>query len=152
MGLPIQEELKQSKPFPTLKQEVLVNLFRTSAELSHQFEMALKPYEITQTQFNVLRILRGAGKSGLYQHQIRERMVARVPDVPRLMKRMEETGYIKQERDENDRRAVLAVIARMGMNTLSRIDRAMGGINKKFLVNLSESELRQLNDLLTMAR
>ncbi len=152
MGLPIQEELKQNKPFPTLKQEVLVNLFRTSAVLSHQFEMALKPYHITMTQFNVLRMLRGAGKSGLFQHQIRERMVARVPDVPRLLKRMEETGHISQNRDDNDRRAVLARITSKGLGVLSRIDRTMDRILEEFFISLSQPQLVKLNKLLNLVR
>lgn len=152
MGLPIQEELKQTKPFPTLKQEVLVNLSRTAAVLEYQFELSLKPYGITPTQFNVLRILRGAGKSGLFQHQIRERLVARVPDVPRLLKRMEQSGLIHQCRDENDRRAVLATITKPGLELLSRLDRQLERMDREVFNELNEAQLRKLNELLTLAR
>lgn len=152
MGLPIQEELKQNKPFPSLRQEVLVNISRTAAVLGYQFEITLKPYGITPTQFNVLRILRGAGKTGLFQHQIRERLVARVPDVPRLMKRMEQTGLISQSRDEVDRRAVLASISKTGLDLLLKIDRRIERMDKELLTSLNESQLKKLNELLNLAR
>lgn len=152
MGLPIQEELKQSKPFPSLKQEVIVNLHRTSAVLGYRFELAIKPFGITLTQYNVLRILRGAGKPGMLQHQVRERMITRVPDVPRLMKRLEESGLIRQSRDEVDRRAVLALITKPGLDLLAKIDRLLDRLDKEIMNDLSEPQLRKLNDLLNMAR
>ncbi|HEY0786075.1 MAG TPA: hypothetical protein VGD62_09400, partial [Acidobacteriaceae bacterium] len=80
MSTQLQRELKQSKPFSSLRHEVLLALARTSALLMHAFEQALKVHGITPTQYNVLRILRGAGPTGLCRYEIGDRLITPVPD------------------------------------------------------------------------
>ena len=95
----LQAEIKQSKPFPSPTAEALLGILRTAAVLDHHLAEALKPYGITTTQYNVLRILRGAGQQGLCGREVAERLLSKVPDVSRLLDRTEELGLIKRERD-----------------------------------------------------
>src|SRR5450756_2273564 len=111
MAKGLQAELKQTKPFPSRATEALLSILRTAAVLDHQLGEALRPHRITATQYNVLRILRGAGAAGLCGREIAERMVARVPDVPRMLERLEAMRLIRRERDAGDRRHVTARIA-----------------------------------------
>src|SRR3954447_23115731 len=105
----LQEELKQRKPW-ILEEEAFLNISRTAAVLEHSLVQALKPFDITPTQYTVLRILRGAGHDGLCRNEVGERLVRRVPDVTRLLDRMEDTGLLARTRDGDDRRYVTARI------------------------------------------
>ena len=122
----LRAEIKQQKPFDSLEQEVHLNLERTTAVLSHAFAEALKPFDVTPTQYNVLRILRGAGPAGLCRNDVRDRMVSQVPDVTRLMDRLEESGLIERERSATDRRQVASRITAKGLDVLERA-RCTGG-------------------------
>ena len=106
MSSRLQAEIKQNKPFATLQHEAILGLLRTAAIVDHALDEMLRPYGLTGTQFNVLRILRGAGQDGLCGREIGERMITRVPDVPRLLDRMEKAALISRERDPTDRRHV----------------------------------------------
>jgi hypothetical protein len=99
MSKKLQAEIKQSRPFPRPSAEAFLSIVRTAAVLEHQIGEVLRPHGITSTQYNVLRILRGAGARGLCGREIAERLVSRVPDVSRLLDRMEELGLLTRERD-----------------------------------------------------
>ena len=114
-------ELKQTKPFPRRSAEAFLSIVRTAALLEHQVGELLKADGITMTQYNVLRILRGAGEQGLCGREIGERMVSPVPDVSRLLDRMEETGLIRRVREETDRRHVTARITRKGLDLVAQV-------------------------------
>ncbi len=148
----LREEIKQNRPFTSLEQEALLSIERTAAVLGHAFAEALKPYGITPTQYNVLRILRGAQPTGLCRHEVRARLVAQVPDVTRLLDRLEETGLVTRERDPADRRLVTTRITREGLRLLQQLDRPVAEIHRRQLGHLGEGNLRSLIDLLTMAR
>jgi DNA-binding MarR family transcriptional regulator len=94
----LQAELKQNKPFKSLKEEAHLSIQRTAALLEHAFETALKPHKITGTQYNVLRILRGSEPGGLCRNEIGARLVRQVPDVTRLLDRLEDAKLISGER------------------------------------------------------
>jgi MarR family transcriptional regulator, organic hydroperoxide resistance regulator len=115
----LRAELKQTKPFPRRSAEALLSVLRTAALLEHQMGEVLKPHGITTTQYNVLRILRGAGREGLCGRDIGERMVSKVPDVSRLLDRMEEMGLIRRVRDDADRRHVTARITPKGVQVVA---------------------------------
>src|SRR4051794_5957483 len=106
----LQQEIKQTKPFPRPSSEALLGVLRTAALLEHRISEALRPAGITTTQYNVLRILRGAGANGLCGREIAERLVSKVPDVSRLLDRMEEVGLLSRSRNADDRRHVVATI------------------------------------------
>src|SRR3982750_1704294 len=122
MSQTLRDEIRQTRPFDSLEQEALLAVERTAAVLMHRFADALKPHGITPTQYNVLRILRGAGAAGLFRNEIRDRLVAQVPDVTRLLDRMEDAGLVERERGETDRRLVTTRITRQGLQLLKRLD------------------------------
>jgi len=148
----LKSEIRQTKRFTSLEQEAQLSIDRTAAVLSHDFAEALKPHRITRTQYNVLRILRGAGPGGLCRADIRERLVAQVPDVTRLLDRLEQLRLIIRNRDAGDRRLVTTRITEKGMTVLGRLDKPVAEIHRKQLGHMSERKLRELIDLLAIAR
>ena len=118
----LQEELRQTKPFGSLEQEATLSVERTSAVLRHGVAEALRPFGVTPAQYNVLRILRGAGPNGLCRHEISDRLLTQVPDVTRLLDRMEAAGLVTRERSTEDRRLVATRITEEGRRLLDRID------------------------------
>jgi DNA-binding MarR family transcriptional regulator len=151
MSNDLLSEIKQTKPFGSLEEEAHLNLERTAAVLAHAFAEALKPFGITPTQYNVLRILRGA-EGGLCRHEVRDRMVAQVPDVTRLLDRLEESGLIERERSTEDRRLVATRITEKGLGVLRELDEPVTAIHKKQLGHMSPDQLRTLTELLSLAR
>jgi DNA-binding MarR family transcriptional regulator len=141
MARDLRTELKQSKPFPTRAAEALVSILRTAAVLEYQVAEVLKPYGLTVTQYNALRILRGAGAAGLCGREIGERMIARVPDMPRLLERLETMGLIRRERDASDRRHVTARITEQGLALLERASPAVDAMERSRLARLSDRTL-----------
>jgi DNA-binding MarR family transcriptional regulator len=152
MARGLQDEIKQTRPWGSLEEEAMLNISRTSALLDHALTQAFKPHHITPTQYNVLRILRGAGSNGLCRMEIGERLVRPVPDVTRLLDRMEQTGWIRRHRGGTDRRFVTTVIAPKGLALLTKLDDEIGAIHRQQIGHLGAAELRQLVDLLTIVR
>jgi DNA-binding MarR family transcriptional regulator len=148
----LQDEIKQNKPWCCLEEEATLNIARTAAVLEHALVQALKPFDITPTQYNVLRILRGAGPDGLCRNEVGERLVRRVPDVTRLLDRMEETGLLVRARDGDDRRYVTARIAPQGLALLERLDQEILRIHRSQLGHVDRKQLKQLIDILTSVR
>ncbi|HLB08246.1 MAG TPA: MarR family transcriptional regulator [Gemmatimonadaceae bacterium] len=114
------DEIKQTKPFASRSEEALLSILRTATVLEHGSNEVLRPFGITSTQYNVLRILRGAGAGGLCGKEIAERLISRVPDVSRLLDRMEEVGLLGKKRDANDRRHLTARITAKGRKVLEQ--------------------------------
>ena len=148
----LRDELKQTKPFGSAEQEALLSIERTAAVLGHGLAEALRRYDITPTQYNVLRILRGAGEKGLCRNEVRDRLVSQVPDVTRLLDRMEEMQLVERERAEEDRRMVFTRITRKGTQLLARLDEPVNQLHHEQLGHLGANRLRTLIDLLAAAR
>ncbi|MDQ3697028.1 MAG: MarR family transcriptional regulator [Gemmatimonadota bacterium] len=148
----LQTELKQRKPFSSLEQEAELAIARTAAILGHAFAEAFKPYGITSTQYNVLRILRGAGKQGLCRHEVRDRLIRQVPDVTRLLDRMEEAELVERARDAADRRLVTTRITPEGLRILRRLDEPVAELHRRQLGHMNSQQLRTLIELLALAR
>lgn len=148
----LQAELRQKKPFTRVTAEALLSVLRTAAVLEHQLTEALKPYRITHTQYNVLRILRGAGADGLCGREVGARMVSRVPDVSRLLERMEETGLITRERDPGDRRHVTARISRKGLAMLDQATPEIEAVERTRAGQIPTGQLQQLIEVLNTVR
>ena len=140
----LQVELKQTKPFPSRESEAALGLLRTAAIVEHAQQEALRPFGITSTQYNVLRILRGAGESGLCGREVGERMITRVPDIPRLLERMEEAGLIRRERDSDDRRHVIARITEVGLRMVDEVTPALLAVERRFFGHLDATALDAL--------
>jgi DNA-binding MarR family transcriptional regulator len=114
--------LKQNRPFVSLEQEVYLSILRTASELSHAVDQFFRPFNITPLQYNVLRILRGAGTDGLCRNEISERMVTATPDMSRLLDRMERAGWVTRERAADDRRQVSTYITKSGIELLTKLE------------------------------
>jgi DNA-binding MarR family transcriptional regulator len=152
MRSPLQTELKQSKPFPRRSSEAALSILRTAALLDHQASEALKPYGITTTQYNVLRILRGAGRPGLCGREVAERLISAVPDVSRLLDRMEDLGLITRERDPADRRHVTAQISEKGLDVLEQATPGLEDLEEAWFKDIDSEALQPLIDALADIR
>lgn len=148
----LAEEIQQSRPFSSLQEEGYLNLVRTSAELSHRTDQFLKSFGITQSQYNVLRILRGAGPEGLGRNQIAERMVTPTPDASRLLDRLEESGWVSRKRNKGDRRQVTSCITAAGQKLLKKVDAPIAAYHKEQFPGVSKADLRCLVRLLSKLR
>jgi DNA-binding MarR family transcriptional regulator len=148
----LQAEIKQNKPFDSLRVEVILQLARTTAVVNHHWEQFLRVHGITATQYNVLRILRGAGSLGLCRHEVASRMLTVVPDVSRLLDRMTRLGMITRNRDPEDRRLVKSCITEKGLGLLRELDAPSLTAADAQLAHMSEANLQQLIELLEVAR
>ena len=148
----LQEEIRQSKPFASVEAEALLNIARTAAVLMHRMEQKFKPYGITSTQYNVLRIVQGAGKAGISQCAIAARLVSETPDVPRLLRRTEEAGLIERSTDEADKRVRNVVLTTEGQRMLKRVTPELEADADSMFPKLTKAQLRMLNELLNLAR
>lgn len=152
MSPTLQAELRQEKPFGSLEQEAVLNIHRTAALLDHETAEALKPYGLTPTQYNALRILRGAGEEGLCRNEVRDRLVAQVPDATRLLDRLVEMGLVVRAREGEDRRFVRARITRAGLELIAPLDEVVQELHRRQIGHLGEKQLRSLNQSLELAR
>jgi DNA-binding MarR family transcriptional regulator len=148
----LQQELHQSKPFANAQVEAYLNLLRTHDRLHGDVLRFLKGHGISAPQYNVLRILRGAGDDGLPCLQIAERVVTRVPDITRLLDRLEAAGFVRRTRSEHDGRVVLSRITESGLELLADLDQPLLAFHDAMLGHMTTEELSQLSHLLEKAR
>ena len=148
----LQDEIKQSKPFESLQAEVYLNLARTTDVLTRGAEEIMKLAGLSHTQYNVLRILRGAGQQGLCCREVGERMVTRDSDITRLLDRMEHRGLVARSRDSRDRRVITVRISEAGLKILKDLEGPLSVYHRKLLNHMSEEDLRKLIQLLELAR
>lgn len=152
MSTSLRDELHQHRPFTSPQQEAFLNIARTQAVLIDAFEKLLQPHGISLTQYNVLRVLRGAEPEGLCRNEVRDRLLTRMPDVTRLLDRMEEAGLITRERDSEDRRQVVTRLTRQGRQLVDKLDAPVAEEHQRRLGHLTQAQLRTLVDLLTLVR
>lgn len=148
----LQAELNQSKPFASREEEVYLNIQRTAEALLWKATELLKPYELTPTQYNVLRILRGAGSEGFICREIGERMVSRDPDVTKMLDRLEKRGLTVRERDHKDRRVIITRVTDEGLKLLKELDPYVTESTRQMLGHLGARRLDAFNELLEEAR
>lgn len=142
----ISKDIKSK--FPNNKIKAFINIKYTANWLNSKENDFFKPYAISPQQFNILRILRGAGEPIKVQ-LIKDRMIERAPNATRLMDKLCDKKLIERVRCEHDRRVVYINISKQGIKLLTAID---ASINLDFLENLSETEAGQLSDLLDKIR
>ena len=152
MSTNLYSELKQRKPFAVLEQEAAVSLARTAALLEHAAADVLKPHGLTPTQYNALRILRGAEPEGLGRNEVRDRLISPVPDTTRLLDRLADMGLVVRTRGGEDRRVVVARITRAGLDLIAPLDGVLERLHRQQLGHLGERKLRTLVSLLAEAR
>ena len=140
----LQNEIKQKKPFASAEAEAYLSILRTADVLTREFEQLLKPHGLTATQYNVLRILRGAGDEGATCSDIGDRLITADPDVTRLLDRMEKAGLVERARDTKDRRVVLSRITAAGVKLVNELDEHVHALHSDQLRHLSKQRLRDL--------
>lgn len=145
-------EIQQTPPFSSIEEEALLNLLRTSDCLSRAVQQKIRDSGLTATQYNVLRILRGAHPAGLPCAAIGERMITADPDITRLLGRLKRLRLVRQHRDRRDRRVVLTQITESGLETLHAMDPAVRSGPKEILGHMRRAELTALIELLERAR
>jgi DNA-binding MarR family transcriptional regulator len=141
---------KASCPGATpVEDQIFVALLRASDSLASEADQLMKANGLTSAQYNVLRILRGAGPEGLPCNTIAERMISRDPDMTRLLDRMEKRALITRERQKEDRRVVKARITDEGLKLLKKMDAPIRELHKSQFAHRTSARLKTLMDLLT---
>ena len=148
----LRAEIKTRRPFLSPEDEAYLNLQRTADHLLRGVEELLKPTGLTPSQYNVLRILRGAGPAGLACGEIAGRMLTRDPDMTRLLDRLDKRGLVSRVRNPRDRRVVVTRITAAGLKLLASLDEPVEELHKKQLQHLGRERLKQLSALLEAAR
>lgn len=148
----LAREIQQNRPFASLEEEAFLNLGRTFEVLQEKVTDLLKGYQLTATQYNMLRILRGAGAEGLTCTQATERMLTPDPDVTRLLDRMEARGLIARERSRQDRRVVITRITPEGLALAAEIDRPLADLLGILMGRAGRQRLAELIDILETLR
>src|SRR5229473_2382351 len=139
-------------PQAALEARVFVSLLRTADALARGAEALLKPYNLSATQYNILRILRGAGEKGLACREIGCRLITRDPDITRLLDRLESRGLIARAREAQDRRVVKTRITAEGLRLLKELDQPVQEFHRRQFRHFPAKQLRQLLSLLDRAR
>ena len=148
----LKREIAQQRPFSSAEEEALLNVLRTSDSLERAFQRRTREWGVTSTQYNVLRILRGAHPEGLTCAAIGARMIAAEPDITRLLNRLKALKLVRQRRDRHDRRVVWTQISESGLELLRKMDPVILRAPKELLGHMSETELAEMIRLLEIAR
>lgn len=148
----LQAELKQTKPFASIYQEADLAIVKTADLLRRKASRIFEPYDLTLQQYNVLRILRGAGREGLPTLDIVERMIEETPGITRLLDRLEAKELVRRERCSGDRRQVLCFITPAGRKLLRELDAPADASHERSVGRLSERETLALIKLLERVR
>ncbi|PYT97400.1 MAG: MarR family transcriptional regulator [Acidobacteria bacterium] len=143
---------KPQRPPARLEERTFLSLQKAADALGQQAEHLTRTAELTGTQYNVLRILRGAGPGGLACRGIGERLITHDPDITRLLDRMEKRGLITRERQKDDRRVVKTRITPRGLELLKPLDQPMRDLHKKQFRHMAGARLKTLYDLLEEVR
>lgn len=148
----LKTEIEQQRPFVSTEEEALLNLLRTSDCIERVLQRRTRAWGITATQYNVLRILRGAHPEGLTCAAIGRRMIAAEPDITRLLSRLKAIKLIRQHRDRGDRRVVWTQISDAGLELLRAMDPVIERMPQDLLAHMSAAEIAELSRLLELAR
>jgi DNA-binding MarR family transcriptional regulator len=152
MATQLQKELKQTKSFASREEEVYLNIQLTAERLWWGVNETLKQADLTHTQYNVLRILRGAGQAGASCSEISERLVTKDSDITRLLNRLEARGLISRERETMDRRVIITCISPKGLRLLAGLDKPIERCHRRHLGHLGDRQLATLSKLLEIVR
>jgi DNA-binding MarR family transcriptional regulator len=149
---PLNLEIVQERPFASVEEEAFLNLLRTADALQRAFHRGTRDWGLTATQYNVLRILRGAQPRGLTCSAIGSRMITAEPDITRLLTRLKALKLISQARDHDDGRVVWTRISPAGLELLRQMDPTILQLPRDLLGHLGEAQLKEFVRLLELAR
>lgn len=146
------KELHKTNPFESIHQELFLNVIRTADHLMRSFEEMLKLHGLSPTQYNILRILRGAGDAGLACKHIGAHLITRDPDITRLLGRLETRKLITRHPDTQDRRVVFTRITLEGLHILKQLDKPVMDLHRRQLAHLPDLKVTRLIDQLEEVR
>lgn len=147
----LQRELKKTKPFESLAQEAILNVLRTNDQYQIRFSRLFRPFGLTPSQYNILRILRGEG-APLPILEIANRTITVVPGITGLIDRLEKEGFVARERCAKDRRVVYVALTDKARSTLAALDGPLEELHERLIGHLTKPELKELIRLLEKAR
>lgn len=142
----------QARATLPIEDQAFILIQKTADALAQEVEQFLKRSGLTGTQYNVLRILRGAGPEGLACSSIGEKMISHDPDMTRLLDRMQKRGLITRHRQSNDRRVVKTRITSQGLALLKRLDRPVHKLHRQQFEGVSQQRLKTLLESLGQVR
>jgi DNA-binding MarR family transcriptional regulator len=148
----LHEELGESQPFQVPEQEAYLNLVRTHALLSDEVAELFKQHHLSQPLYNVLKVVARVGDAGMPSQSIAQYMVARDPDITRLVDRLQKDGLIERERDDQDRRIVRVRVTPSGLDAIEKLDPLIWKLHQQQLGHLNQEQIELLNQLLVSAR
>jgi DNA-binding MarR family transcriptional regulator len=147
----LQRELKKKRPFESLEQEAILNVLRTNDQYQIRFSRLFRQYDLTPSQYNILRILRGEG-SPLPILEIADRTITVVPGITGLIDRLEKEGFVVRQRCAKDRRVIYVALTEKGHKTLAELDKPLAELHEKLIGHLTKTEVKELIRLLEKAR
>ena len=139
------------RSYGSLEENAFIAVMRAAEALQWSVTELLKKYGLSPTQYNALRILRGAGSDGLACSKISDRMINRDPDITRLLNRLQRMGLIQRGHDNSDKRVILASITRDGLELLRKVDQPLDLLHRKRLEHLGPRRLKSLIGMLKLA-
>ena len=148
----LRDEVKQTRGFSSPAHEAVVSILRTAAVVQRHFSQVVEGSGVTIQQYNVLRILRGAGSAGIPTLAIRDRMIEEAAGITRLLDKLEQVGYVVRARSTPDRRQVLCQITPAGLRLLTALDEPVDAANEYTLSMLDDPEKMSLVELLGAVR
>ncbi|MCA9087906.1 MAG: MarR family transcriptional regulator [Planctomycetaceae bacterium] len=147
----LQRELRKREPFESAEQEAILNLLRSSDQFQNRFGRLFREFGLTSSQYNVLRILRGAGEP-LPSLEIAGRLIQVVPAITGLIDRLEKQGLVTRERCKQDRRVVYVDITPAALDLLKKLDQPVSDLHRTLAGHLTRTELKELSRLLEKLR
>jgi DNA-binding MarR family transcriptional regulator len=141
---PLAQELGKRNPFPTAAEEAFVAIVRTASILKGQANRLLRSHRLTEPSYNILRILRGAGECGRCGHEIAAQVISEVPDMTRLVDRLEKLGLCERRRVDGDKRLVRIFITAKGLDLLAQLDRSIHDLHTTQFAGICDGELEGL--------
>ncbi|MBV9038598.1 MAG: MarR family transcriptional regulator [Acidobacteriaceae bacterium] len=148
----LQKEIKQTKPFRSIQQEAGLALLKTTDLVRRRLAKAIEPHHLSLEQYNVLRILRGAGNMGMATLEVSSRMIEQTPAITRLLDKLEAKKLVRRERCPEDRRQVLCWITDAGLHLLAEMDDEMESVGQEPFAHLTLTEIKNLIKLLDRIR
>lgn len=148
----LQDEIKQTRPFRSPGQEATLGLLRTADRVRRRLGTVVARHGITLSQYNVLRILRGAGPDGLCTSEVAGRLIEQTPGVTRMMDRLEARGWVERERQKGDRRMVRCRLTASGRGLVDQLDEPVNSADAAIVAGLSLAETGELIRLLDRVR
>ena len=142
-GSSLQQEMRQSRPFKSVRQEATVALLRTASLVTRAFSRVIEPSGLSFAQYNALRIVRGAGAGGIPTLAIRERMVDEGTTITRLLDKLEMAGLVRRERSLPDRRQVICHATESGKQLLDELDPQVDALDEEVVGSLSSARLKE---------